>query len=180
MPGLARDDGAALTEFAMIMPILVLILVGIMEVGMAFGEQMRVSQATREGALIGAVAGNDPDADCYIINDVVETINQAQLDRMINLQIYLTDPATGDQNFGLTNTYTYTGGDPTDCVNSWNSTINWPSTGRKVVVGPTSVLDILGVRIQMDRSWITGLPPFSGSYVIDQTTISRLEPEAFE
>ena len=174
------EKGATLIEFALVLPILILILVGIMEIGLAFGEQMRASQATREGARIGAVAGNDPDADCFIIRDVVAVMSQPQLDRLVNLQIYETDPVTGNQNFAQTNTYTYTGGDPTDCVNSWSGVVAWPSTTRQVTTGPTAVLDLLGVRVQMDRSWVTGFPPFSGSYTIDTTTISRIEPEAFE
>ncbi len=165
---------------AIVMPVLVLLLVGIMELGLAFGDSMQVTQATREGAQIGSVAGNDIDADCFVIQRVAGVLRQSHLDRLNTLEIFETNPSTGAPVPGSINTYTYTGGDPMDCVANWSGTVLWPSTSRAVISGPTSVLDIIGVRVTMSRSWITGLPPFSGSYVVDKTSISRLEPEAFE
>jgi hypothetical protein len=32
----------------------------------------------------------------------------------------------------------------------------------------------------MTRDWVTGFPPFRGSFTIDESTITRLEPQAFE
>jgi hypothetical protein len=32
----------------------------------------------------------------------------------------------------------------------------------------------------MSRDWVTGFPPFRGSIQIDESTITRLEPEAFD
>jgi hypothetical protein len=49
---------------------------------------------------------------------------------------------------------------------------------RNVTVGSTS-LDIIGIRIQYERPWVTGFPPFSGDFTVDQSSITRMEPEAF-
>jgi hypothetical protein len=48
-----------------------------------------------------------------------------------------------------------------------------------VVVGGPDDLDIAGVRIVFDHSWITGFPPFSGTFTINEATVSRLEPEEY-
>ena len=45
-----RDEGAALAEFALVIPFLVLLLVGIIEFGAALNHQISVQGAAREGA----------------------------------------------------------------------------------------------------------------------------------
>lgn len=82
--------------------------------------------------------------------------------------------------------WTYTGGDPDSCelpidpTDSWShGAIAYTPGSRQTTVGSTP-LDIIGVRITLDRSWVTGFPPFRGSFTIDESTITRLEPEAFE
>ena len=45
-----RDHGAAMVEFAFILPILVLLLVGIIQFGLAYSAQVSIQGAAREGA----------------------------------------------------------------------------------------------------------------------------------
>jgi len=51
-----REHGAALVEFALIMPFLVLLLFGIVEFAWVFATNLDVKQGAREGARITAVA----------------------------------------------------------------------------------------------------------------------------
>lgn len=173
--GASGQRGATLIEMAIVMPVLVLLLVGILEVGMAFKDYLTVSFSAREGARAGAFLGNDVNADCDIIKVVVPSLGGG-LTHLQRLEIYRAD-ANGQQIPSDTNTYVYTAGDPLDCTN-WTATVQWPSTSRQTVAGALP-LDILGVRLIVDRSWITGFPPFSGSYTLNETTIVRMEPEAF-
>jgi Flp pilus assembly protein TadG len=53
--GWRRDGGAELVEFALILPVLVVILVGIAEFGMLFQRQLTVTGAAREGARMAAL-----------------------------------------------------------------------------------------------------------------------------
>jgi Flp pilus assembly protein TadG len=47
----AKDErGAAAVEFALILPVLLLILIGIIEFSLAFNAQLSLNQAAREGA----------------------------------------------------------------------------------------------------------------------------------
>jgi Flp pilus assembly protein TadG len=51
MSRLKRDDrGAAMVEFAVVLPVLVLILMGIIEFGRAYNAQVSIQAAAREGA----------------------------------------------------------------------------------------------------------------------------------
>lgn len=53
------DRGQALVEFALVVPVLLLLVLGIMEFGMVIHEYMVVTGAAREGARIAALGGND-------------------------------------------------------------------------------------------------------------------------
>ena len=172
------ERGATLVEFAIVLPVLLLMVIALMEVGAAFKDVLAVSAASREGSRYAAFLGDEADADCKIAQQVANTLI-TELDRLVSIEIYQADQTTGAPVLGKTNTWTLVG-DPADCVLGWASTNNWPASSRNVVFDPSGApLDIVGVRIQVDRSWLTGFPPFSGNYVVDESSIIRLEPEAF-
>jgi len=54
-----HDRGAAAVEFALILPLLVLLIFGIVEFGRAYNVQISITNAAREGARVMAVH-NDP------------------------------------------------------------------------------------------------------------------------
>jgi Flp pilus assembly protein TadG len=53
-----RDDGAAAVEFALIAGVLVMLIFGMLQFGIAFFEIQNLRAATREGARLGAVGAN--------------------------------------------------------------------------------------------------------------------------
>jgi hypothetical protein len=48
------DDGAVLVEFALVLPLLLLMLLGIITGGLAYNQRLQVTHAVREGARYGA------------------------------------------------------------------------------------------------------------------------------
>jgi Flp pilus assembly protein TadG len=56
-----NERGAVAVEFALLLPILVTLLIGIMEFGMFYSAQISVTAAARESARVMAI-GNDPAA----------------------------------------------------------------------------------------------------------------------
>jgi hypothetical protein len=175
-----RDSGATIVEVSMVLPIVVLIMIGTLEIGLAFKDYLTVSYASREGARVGALSGDRATADCDVVHSVMDVLGTSDLSDLKRIEIYRADPNTGNQIGAQTNTWTYIGSDPYDCANDWLVVETWPSTSRNVLFGPTSTLDILGVRIVTNHDYITGLPPFSGNFELDEATITRLEPEGFE
>jgi hypothetical protein len=181
----SRQRGASLVEAALAFPILILIVMGTLEIGLAFKDYLTVSYISREGARLGALAGDHPEADCAILEGIGNLATSKDLDRIDEIQIYKAHPVTGAQ--GLTNVAVYNpGDDPTICnvpagpTDGWTiNPVAWAPTARETTVGSTD-LDIIGVRVIMTRSWVTGFPPFRGSFTIDESTITRLEPQAFE
>ena len=175
-----NDHGATIVEFAIVMPLLLLLMIGILEVGVAFYDYLTIERATLEGVRTASFTGRAVDADCQTVKNVVTAFPGGFLDRVQQIEIYHAD-ANGNQIIAQTNTWQYNGGiDPYDCAASWNVAEFWPSTGRQTVAGPSAPLDIIGVRIRMDRNWISNFPPFTGSYTVDERSILRLEPEVFE
>jgi Flp pilus assembly protein TadG len=55
---LKREEGAAAIEFALLLPLLMLILFGIIEFGLVFYSQEVITNASREGARYGIVIGS--------------------------------------------------------------------------------------------------------------------------
>ena len=54
-----RDDrGAAAVEFALVLPVLVVLLFGMVQFGIAYDAQLKVTHAAREGARMAAVGGD--------------------------------------------------------------------------------------------------------------------------
>ena len=51
-----REDGQAMTEFAIVLPVLLLILFGIIQFGIVFNNYIDVTSSAREGARTGAVS----------------------------------------------------------------------------------------------------------------------------
>lgn len=56
-----RDqNGQSLVEFALILPLLLLIVMGILEFGLMFNVYLTINNASREGARLGSVTEGDP------------------------------------------------------------------------------------------------------------------------
>ena len=61
---LRREEGASLVEFALIAPILFLLLFGLIDFGFIYNDFLSLRQGVRDGARQGAVANFGSQADC--------------------------------------------------------------------------------------------------------------------
>lgn len=173
-----RERGASLVEMAVIFPLLLLVTLAIFEFGLAFRDHLTVTQGVRDGTRMLSAKGDDLDADCVAIEQALDTmLATLDVDQIVEIEVFEAN-ADGTQNTANTNSYTYGGGDPGDCAN-WSGTVAWPPAGRQVVAGSVP-LDIVGLRIVYQSAWATGVPPFTGGYTVDRSSISRIEPEVFE
>jgi hypothetical protein len=172
--------GANLVEFAIVMPIVLLVVIGILETGVAFRDFLTVSNAAKEGVRVIAAMGDDPAVDCVALTKTATSLTTSvRIENLVAIEIFRAD-ANGEQIMADTNRYTLDiGGDPTDC-DDWTATLyGWDPLDRIVEIGGTPPLDIGGMRLTYTHQWITGFPPFSGSFTINEATVSRLEPEEY-
>ncbi len=165
-------------------------MIGTVEIGLAFKGYLTAGALSREGARIAALAGDDAEADCAILRGIGELATTSDLAKVDEIVIFQASPGTGTST-GTQNVAKYVGGDPSDCEyqspdgsESWQiSPKGYDPTGRNTIVGNDASdpdLELVGVQVKWTHNWLTGLPPFSGSFLIDEQTITRVEPEAFD
>lgn len=99
-----RRQGQSLVEFAVVLPIFLLILAGIVDFGMGLYSQMTVINAAREGARIGVVTivGVDPTTSVdNRVRAMTAGLDQSKLDVIVTCE-RPTGPTTfGSCNAGL-------------------------------------------------------------------------------
>ena len=85
---LQRERGASVVEFALVLPVLIVLVLGIIEFGHAFQVQGTLSAAAREGARVMALQSN-PAAARAAVRDAAPTLDPA----ITNAQITVTPAA---------------------------------------------------------------------------------------
>jgi Flp pilus assembly protein TadG len=74
-----RDHGAALVEFAILLPILVLLIMGMVEFGRGYNAQITLTQASREGVRILAITKDASQAVTATENVAATSLDITQL-----------------------------------------------------------------------------------------------------
>lgn len=205
--GVARNEsGAALVEFAMVASVLLIIVFGIVEFGLAFRTRLTMANSSQSASRITAALGNDEAADyetLLALAQSLETLPSAGIGIVKAVDIYEAD-GNGDPLTGCPgakcNHYVYQPGHTATC--DWNpcpDPDNFESYGGGWIPGdpPTTTgrddalpgLAVAGVRVQFAHNWITtGLLPLPnvacdgtpGAICWFDTAIQRLEPQVFE
>lgn len=114
-PSTSRNGqrGAAVVEFALILPILLALLVGGMDASLALYDKAVITNASREGARAGIVARNPPLSDAQI----VQVVNRYAQSALVNLGPNPAPPTVliqkgslnGDPTLQVTVRYTFQG-----------------------------------------------------------------------
>jgi Flp pilus assembly protein TadG len=66
-----QERGQSVAEFALVLPLMMLILLGIVQFGMVFKQYITLTDAVREGSRKAAVARHRADRDSYVKGAVV-------------------------------------------------------------------------------------------------------------
>lgn len=66
MKFIKNEKGQSLVEFALLVPLLILILMSIIEFGLFFNSFIIISNSTREGARLGSLGGTDIEIELRI------------------------------------------------------------------------------------------------------------------
>jgi|LSQX01.2.fsa_nt_gb Flp pilus assembly protein TadG len=93
---LREENGQAIVEFAITMPLLLLILCGIIDFGWLFFNKLNISNYTREATRYAIVAGNDETALSLTEKIQTKVINSATLYSSddLNVDITFSKPAS--------------------------------------------------------------------------------------
>jgi hypothetical protein len=177
------DRGAAVVETSLIIGLLVLLALGAAEWGFGLRDWLGVTAGSREGARVGASAGDQTGADCVILEATAGAVREVN-GAVLQVWIYESDPSG---TVGARQRYRPAlPSEPALVCSSGNWFVvenSWPAAIRQ---NDTANRDWLGVRVVFDHDWITGFAWFSGSVcnrgAVGQTcwhsdTVMRIEPD---
>ncbi len=188
--GNRSERGAAALEFAIILPVLVLILFGIFEYGLLFREKLTIASAAASSARTGATMGTRADADFAILQaleaGLYDQVNAAVL---IQVDIFQADPITGAKTAAI-NRYVYMAAnvgckwnpcpDPSLGSVTYGVPSGWGDpAGRDTELDPGGGgLDVLGVEVFYHHTAVTNLIPGIDRDLAERALV-RLEPDTF-
>jgi Flp pilus assembly protein TadG len=184
------DRGAVLVELAMVVPVLVIIVLGMLEIGLAWSKSMTVTQSTRQGARVGSHLSVEALADQQALLALTSVFDPADVGRINYVVIY--DARGSGEVPAACKTASQDDGSNTRCnrysptaLGQLNDATKWgcgsgtydgtwcPSTERNNV---PSTANHLGVFVSIQHPWVTNF--FSATEMtIERSTVMRLEPE---
>lgn len=184
------DRGAAVVEMAIVLPLLLLLLFGIVEYGLLFSERLTIASAAASASRTGATMGTRAEADLAILQaleaGLYDRVNDSVL---ISVDIFLADAVTGAKTNKI-NRYAYvpSGGtcnwvpcpDPSLGPVTYGSPADWGDpAGRDTTLDPGGGgLDVLGIEILYHHTSVTGMIPGIDRN-FSETARVRLEPDVF-
>jgi hypothetical protein len=200
--GRDKQRGAALVEMAIAAPLLILLVFGILEFGIAFRDRLTVSNGTQSAGRVTAALGNNDDADIATLQAVEQSLGLlpgAGSGVIKHVQIWKSNgsgqPATACSAAGAggsnCNWYVYTPDtdcnwtpcpDPDDFENYGGGFL--PSV-RDVTLDSDG-LTTVGVTVLFSHDWISNVLPVSdvdcdpdGNNCWADSALFRLEPQNF-
>lgn len=190
----AKQDqrAAAMVEFAIVLPLLVLLFVGIAEFGFAFKQKLLVDNAVQTATRTGSTLGQNVGTDMAVLDSIQQGFSglpDGGKFLVTKVTIYKAN-SSGNPDGNLINTYRFTEGggcdwtpcpDPATDTDESNIGGPWLPSTRNVDVGS---LDHIGVTIYYGHDWVIGgfgfLPELpcntDGSQCWTETSVFRLEP----
>lgn len=141
---LRREQGSALLEFAICLPLLVVFVVGIYDFSGAFNQKQKIAQAAQEGAIIAGaqpmsdIASANPDSLRPVVTAIFNSLNANNILPNAGAGSCKMPPPAPAPPSGLTWTYTISGCSGTFVTDDLIITINrgWVSSaGLPVAVG---------------------------------------------
>jgi hypothetical protein len=187
-----RAGGQTLVEFALILPLFMLVLTAVIEFGFLFNSFLAINFASREASLVAAEAGNLARADCLILNAIEQSVGSPSDPGLITqVDIYRADRAgnpTGNltsylRGGGVTSCDLPGGGDPLVVPYVVGADDYKPIDRCNRLAGckPGQVgVDQIGVKITYEYGWHTPLGNLFGGSAgktrLEKTNIMRMEP----
>lgn len=191
------DRGAVLVEIVMIVPVLLIISLGVFDIGLGWKASLTVTNAVRAGARVGSNLGRDGNADKSALAAVAAslgTIPAAEIDTVV---IYRASTSSGDVPAGCLTSgvrsaggsaslqcNVYTGAEVLAAATSTDFTNNcstsrdrfWCPSARANSQALTAGPDYLGVYVRINHATKTRM--FGSTMVVKDRSIMRLEPNA--
>jgi hypothetical protein len=171
------ERGAVIVEFAILLPLLLLITFGIVEYSSAYHDASLTADATRAGGRVGSAMATNASYSSSIVDAVNSALSTLPSDAPQELWIYKANAN------GYPGTGTSFSNCATNCIRyTWNSAAKafdaskpsgggWPASSQQVCNQP---FDELGVYLKINHDFVTKF--FGPSLTITDHSVFRLEP----
>ncbi len=190
----SNERGAALVELALVLSFLILLVLGIFEVGTAWNTSQGVTQASRSGARVGSQLAVRGEADYEILKSIEASLGDdfGSLTRVVvfesdvsgEMPVACQTAAPGYSGGANCNVYgpTHFAALATPAGSQWGagtacglSDQNWCSATERSDGPSITNLTNLGVHVELDKASVTQLFG-SGPITISESTVMRVEP----
>jgi len=198
--GRVRERGQGLVEFAMIVPVFMLLLLGMLEFGFVFDHTLTIQYASREGARVGSALANgggklgcdtgespnwttvDPLVIAAVTRVLTSPGSRVTVDAIPTIQIYEADP--NGQELGPVNVWVYAPGAGPEVdgkkLDFKESSVGWRACERS----NGNPADSIGVSLTYTYQFITplgGILRFFGgtgwsSLTVSDRTVMSINP----
>jgi Flp pilus assembly protein TadG len=167
----ARTRGQTLTEFALVVPVLLVLIMGVLDGALLMFSVGTARYAAAEGSRVAATLGNVSNTDSQVLTTIRQTVGTTQLFTVGEIDIYkLNQDGNGNLTQDIANTNKYAlDGTPL------NGT-PWPASGRNVGNGTS---DFIGVTINYTYTWKAGFFAPLGPLRTTAVSYVRLEPQSY-
>lgn len=179
--------GQSLAEFAMVLPVMAVMLSAVLEFGFAMDANMALEAASRQGARVGAVLGNDgtqgvctgaryttaeATVDPAILDTVKASLSTGGIDfTKVQIWIFLAD-GNGQPTAGKINKYSWVAG-------AWQSSTGdaWTACSRHDGTFAGGIYDDVGVQVRYTYTSHTGvLAIFTGGLPMTTSAVMPIGP----
>jgi hypothetical protein len=185
--GPSSERAQALVEFALVLPVFLVLLFGVVEFGFVFNAVVSLNQISRVAALLAAEGGRSEGTDCMVLRAIErDLMPPASTTRIARVEIYWSD-ANGDQIASNVNVWDRTGS--STCAYASGSfsvpytlsTARYPEADRCDVLagcgGLHTTVDDIGVRVIYTHQWATQVvQTLAGPITLQRSTAVRMEP----
>lgn len=183
-----KERGTSLVEIGIVLPVLLLLAIGLSEIGFLVIDYITVANAARSGARTAAAAANNPQADEFILNVIEEDACNLNFSNLETITIYRAEADGSIPNVSsLVNKYENDGQfTDLDCDDASSHALTpvpfeccaWIGDGTPS--GPRDRtppdLDTIGVQVEFSHSSVTGLFPFP-TVIWSEVAIMQIEPD---
>ncbi len=172
-----HEHGVTLVETAIVLPMLILLALGIAEIGFGLISQMTAAQAVREGARTAANGSTAASTELATIKAIEQAMCAIKTGELISVEIFKSDDEGNPISPSLLNRYEVSG--PLQCSNTPATALvcvngcPWPPSARSNHLGS---LDKIGVRVYYTHKWLLDAV-FTDNPTWSDVSVMQIEPE---
>ncbi len=182
-----RERGAVIVELTIVVPLLLLLVLGLVELGFRTHSAQTIVGATRSAARVGSSAGDDRLADYVALQALAGGLRDYEAAEIERIIIFNANAADGSLPAGCESASVpgecnhYSASDFSLAPSAFTSSgsgcsfgspdLQWCPLGRDADQYPNA--DWIGVEVWINHS---STAPFLGDTVLKERTIMRLEP----